>query len=95
MEPSPIRDNGPYLSSAAARAQFDAVAFGVPGDPAAAAGLVLSEALLMGGVQPTEFEAGVLVDLGRRLDPATVQVLAGWVVRAHLAGVDNRAPDRV
>jgi hypothetical protein len=94
MEPSPIRDNGPYPSSAAARAQFDAVAFGVPGDPAAASGLVLGEALMMAGVQPSDFERGVLVDLGR-LDPATVQVIAGWVVRGHLAGVKGRRPERV
>lgn len=94
MEPSPIRDTGPYLDAAAARAQFDAVTFGVP-DPGAGAGLVLGEALLMAGVQPSDFEAGVVADLGQRLDPVTVQVIAGWLVRAHRAGDVGRRPEPV
>lgn len=59
-EPTPVRDNGPYLDLAPARAQFDAVAFGIPTPTTqaltAVSSMVLSEALLLAGVELSDFE---------------------------------------
>ena len=88
-EPTPVRDNGPYQNLPQARTQFDAVAFGIPtpttGHLAAVSAMVLAEALLMTGVQVSDFEAGERDTIARQLDPHTVQVIAGWIIRAHLA----------
>jgi len=93
-EPTPVRDNGPYLEDGQARAQFDAVAFGIPtpttGHLAGVSSLVLGEALLLTGVQVSPFEQDQRDALARQLDPQTVQVIAGWIVRAHLAGAAVR-----
>jgi DNA-binding transcriptional MocR family regulator len=89
VEPDPRRDIGPYPSSEAATAQFDAVAFGTPeaqGDRHFVCGLVLAEALLMGYVTTSEFEDQVRVRLADLLTPEDIQVINGWIVRAHLAG---------
>lgn len=89
-----MRDNGPYPDQAAARAQFAALAHGIPtpttGDLSAVCSLVLGEALLMAGVDVSDFETDQRDSIARQLDPHTVQVIAGWLVRAHLAGVNRR-----
>jgi hypothetical protein len=45
---------------------------------------------MMTGVQPSEFETDciwkALQDKDLTVDPAAVQVIAGWVLRAYLAG---------
>lgn len=88
-EPSPRRDVGPYQSQEQARAQVAASTFGIPAALAApgfAAELVLTEALMMGGVQVSGWEDIQRQEIIQRLDPETAQVIAGWVLRAHLAG---------
>lgn len=89
-EPSPFYDNGPYAGSAAARAQFDALAFGIPvADTAglsAVAAMAIGQALLGAGVATTDYETGHRDTIGRQLDPETAIVVAGWIRRAYLAG---------
>jgi hypothetical protein len=93
VEGNPMRDNGPYLTTDQAAAQFDAVSFGVsfavpPGALSAdtARALVLFEALLLGDVAPSDFERLVITQLSQTCGSVTAQVIAGWIVRAHLAG---------
>lgn len=90
VEPSPIYDNGPYASVAAARAQFDALAFGIPvadtGGLSAVAATVAGQALLATGVATTEYETGHRDAIVRQLDPETAVVVAGWIRQAYLAG---------
>lgn len=90
VEPSPIYDNGPYASPAAARMQFDALAFGIPvtdsGGLSAIAVMVVGQALLSTGVATTDYETGHRDAIGRQLDPETAVVAAGWIRRAYLAG---------
>ena len=89
-EPDPRRDVGPYPGMAAARAQYAASAHGIPvadtAGLAAVSAMVLAEALLLASVTVSEFETAERDALGRQLDPHTVQVIAGWILRAHLAG---------
>src|SRR5205085_9874413 len=88
-EPTRGRDVGPYESREQAAAQVQAVTFGVPGTgqaPGFAGELVLMEALMLGGVQVSGWEDVQRQEIVRTLDPEVVQVLAGWIVRAHLAG---------
>ena len=93
IEPTPLRDNGPYRDRAQARAQYDATAYGIPttstAELAAMSEVTLTEALLLAGVQPSRFEAEVRAALTRQLDPDEIQVIAGWLIRAHLAGADR------
>lgn len=84
-EPSPVRDPGPYASAQQALEQVNATTYGIPHADTLASGLVLREALLLGGVTLTEYETHALDTLADQLDPATAQVLAGWVTRARLA----------
>ncbi|MEV0734287.1 hypothetical protein [Polymorphospora sp. NPDC050346] len=86
-EPSPLRDNGPYGSHTQARAQFAAVSHGIPtpttGHLASVSSLVLAEALMLTGVDTTPFEDQARDSIARTLDPETVQVIAGWIMRAR------------
>jgi hypothetical protein len=86
-EPTPIRDNGPYRDHGQARAQFDANAYGIPTRStealAAVSSMVLAEVLLMTGVDVADFEQGERDAIARQLDPHTVQVIAGWIIRAR------------
>ncbi|MDG4756202.1 MULTISPECIES: hypothetical protein [Micromonospora] len=90
MEPSPLRDNGPYTSHEQTRSQFAAVAYGIPtrtsDDLTGISALVLAEALLIAGVDTSDYEQAALAAIARQLDPEMVQVIAGWVIRARLAG---------
>lgn len=90
VEPSPIYDNGPYASPAAARAQFDALAFGIrvadTSGLSAIAAMVVGQALLSTGVATTDYETGHRDAIGRQLDPETAVVVAGWIRRAYFAG---------
>ena len=91
-EPSPLRDLGPYLSADQARAQLTATTYGIPADHAAPGfhgELVLAEALMMTGVQVTGWEDIQRQEIVRTLSPETVQVIAGWLLRAHLAAPPN------
>jgi hypothetical protein len=95
-EPSPSYDVGPYPGPPAARAQFDALAFGVPmGDTdglSAVAAVVLAKALLDTGVATTDYETRHRDAIGRQLDPETAVVVAGWIRRAWLAGAGATPP---
>jgi hypothetical protein len=93
-EPTPIRDNGPYESADQAREQWGAVTFGIPraegpAGEAALSGVVLSEALMIAGVQPSEYERDALAELAGSVCPAVAQVVAGWVIRARLVGAEG------
>lgn len=90
----PIRDNGPYLTADQAAAQFDSVSFNVPPGAlsgAEARGMVFFEALLVTGATPSDFERLVVTQLSRTCNSVTAQVIAGWIVRAHLAGRETGA----
>lgn len=95
-EPTPRRDVGPYASVSEARTQYAATIHGIPTPTtehlSAASSLVLSEALLLGGVALSEFETRERDALARELDPHTIQVIAGWIVRAHLTGAGVTSP---
>jgi hypothetical protein len=87
-EPTPLYDNGPYATAAAARAQFDAGAFGIPVPDtdalSAVAAMTIGAALLVAGVETTDYESGHRDAIARQLDPETAVVVAGWIRRAHL-----------
>lgn len=86
-EPSAIRDVGPYESIEQARAQLDAVLHGIPGmdAPGAAGEVVVTEALLLAGVQISGWEDVQRREIMRAVSPEDAQVIAGWVLRARLA----------
>lgn len=97
IEPTPMRDNGPYKSAEQARAQFDAVAFGLamantPHGRRVLARMAVDEVLVATGVQLGDFDDVVLEELAGVLSPEQAQVVAGWVVRAWLSG-QNREDD--
>jgi hypothetical protein len=52
--------------------------------------MVLAEALLLTGVEATDYEAAERDAVARQLDPQTVQVIAGWIIRAHLSSPAHR-----
>lgn len=87
-EPTWQRDLGPYESVEQARAQVEAVTYGLPGEwaPGAKGELVLMEALTMAGVQVSAYEDVERDTLVRMVSPEVAQVIAGWLLRAHLAG---------
>lgn len=88
-EPSPFYDPGPYESAEQARAQVAASTHGIPATqvaPAFAGELVLMEALLRAGVRVSPWEGSVRDEIIRTMGPAAAQVIAGWLIRAHLAG---------
>jgi hypothetical protein len=89
-EPTAIRDNGPYVTAAQARAQFEAETFGIPAetvaDIRAMAEMSVRNALLMTGVEISECEAGYLASIVRATDVESAQIIAGFIVRAFLAG---------
>lgn len=85
MEPSPIRDNGPYDDRTAATRQFDASTFGIPFQQSTLNLMVLREALLITGVRPSDAEDRQLnLFHVYDVDCVTIQVIAGWIVRAHI-----------
>ena len=88
MEPTPIRDNGPYLSHRQAREQFAAIIHGIPiatdGDLSGLSALVLAEALQAAGVETSDYENGQRDAIARLVDPEAAQVIAGWIIRARL-----------
>ncbi|SCL12877.1 hypothetical protein GA0070616_0049 [Micromonospora nigra] len=96
MEPSPHRDNGPYASHAQARMQFAAIAHGIPtrssDDLAGVSAMVLAEALLIGGVETSDYEQRTREAIARKVDPESAQVIAGWIIRARLAATQPTSP---
>lgn len=94
-DPSPVRDIGPYLSADQARAQLTATTYGIPAASAAPGfhgELVLAEALMLAGVQVTGWEDVQRQEIVHTLSPETVQVIAGWLLRAHLSPHRPDAP---
>ena len=95
-EPDNSYDNGPYPGPAAARAQFDALAFGIPINDttalSAVASMTIGQALLGAGVATTDYETTHRDAIGRQLDPETAVVVAGWIRRAWLAGAGATPP---
>jgi hypothetical protein len=89
-EPTPHRDNGPFLTLDQALKQFAAQTYGVPGDTADLCALVVREATVITGVNmsPAEMDyLGAFMD--RHADPIFAQMLAGWMVRASLTGMER------
>jgi hypothetical protein len=87
-EPTPLRDNGPYATDSQARAQFEATAHGIPvhteRDLSAVAAMTIREALMLTGVELTDYERRELDGLAVVVGPETCQVIAGWVMRSYL-----------
>lgn len=55
------------------------------------------DALLRAGIQPLGWEDVARLEIARTLPPEVVQVIAGWVIRARLAGIpdhDQKAAPR-
>lgn len=90
-EPSSVRDVGPYRSESQVLAQVSAQTFGIPQLTAdRALDLLLGEGLLLGGVEPSDFELEQIRDLLAGIEGVDVlgaQIISGWVLRAHMAGV--------
>ena len=89
IEPTAIRDNGPYRSADQARAQIDATLHGIPEAhtaPGFAGELILMNALLMTGVQISSWEDVQRQSILAAVPTEAVQVIAGWIVRAFLLG---------
>lgn len=88
-EPVPTRDLGPYETPGAALKQFAATTHMVPGSTADHCRMVLREALLLANVDLGEQGELEYLDayLDQSYDPVVVQILAGWILRAHLAGI--------
>jgi hypothetical protein len=80
---NPIRDNGPYLNADQARAQYDAVAHGIPAHMLGA--VHIPEALMLAGVATSPYEHAQLETVAS-LPPEVVQVIAGWIIRASING---------
>ena len=94
-EPTPVRDVGPYKSREQASAQFQALTFDIPPArqaPGFASELVLMEALLISGVQVSGWEDVQRQEIIRALNDETVQMIAGWIMRAHHAGRTGGQP---
>lgn len=90
-EPSPFRDNGPYTDVEQAMRQFNAATFGIGNvmNLVQMLDLVLGEAVLMAVGDASEFETDHIREVnwkGVGLDPVATQILAAWLIRAHLAG---------
>lgn len=88
MEPTPIRDNGPYESAAQAADQFATQVYGVSYPSGLRFFAVLAEAAVVTGAGPSTFESEYLIELlneGRPLDEVATQILVGWIYRARLA----------
>lgn len=88
-EPTPHRDNGPYQSSDQAMEQYEAVTYGVPGGSQTRMIMAMREALLIAGVKLPEYEISVVTTISARVQPDVAQVIAGWIMRAHLAGLER------
>ena len=89
-EPSPVRDNGPYLTDEQARAQWEATRYGMP-TPSVRYGKawtaeVITEALLGTGVEVSDNERAHIMQLGETMSPETCQIINGWIMRSHLSG---------
>lgn len=89
-EGNPMRDNGPYHTRDQVRTQFDVLTAGIPVPSDDVANglheMVIREALMIAGVQLTEFEAASVTWIARQCGPEEAQVLAGMIVRSWLAG---------
>lgn len=87
-EPTPVRDNGPYATAEQSRAQFEATTYGIPvrtgRDVAELAAMTVREALMMTGVELTDYERAEVDGLAAVVGPETCQVIAGWVIRSYL-----------
>lgn len=91
-EPTPRRDPGPYRTSDQARAQFEAITYGIPGDRERLAVMAICEALAIARVGLTEYERDALAELADLVGPETCQVIAGWVLRAYVGAVERDSP---
>lgn len=92
MEPDPRRNNGPFDGPDAAMKQYAATTFRLPGSSSELGATVIREALLMAKVDlGNGFELGWLDAMAKanQLDPLTCQLIGGWIIRAHLAGIEN------
>jgi hypothetical protein len=87
-EPSPFRDNGPFESEQQALAQFGAQVVGIPLPAVGLISMTLREALMLAGVEPSDYEwqaiENSILHLG--ITPPQAAVLSAWLIRAHLAG---------
>jgi hypothetical protein len=89
---TPIRDNGPYDSAEQAIKQFLAQTHGIPGTPDELSGVVLREALLLAKVDLGAFFELEYMSVFLKAawgDPVMAQIIAGWIIRAHIAGRDK------
>lgn len=92
-EPSLFRDVGPYADEQQALRQVGRTTFGVEPGRFRELDAVLGQALLAANVQPSEFEMDRLMqeleDEHGRVDAAALQIMAGWVIRAYVAGTSQ------
>lgn len=85
QEPTPMRDNGPYASIGQVRQQVSNVIFGMPPGLDLPA-MLIREALMIAGVDLSEFEEEFAQQAGLMMTAEQAQVIAGWLIRSHLAG---------
>jgi hypothetical protein len=80
--PMVVEDIGPYASREQVMTAL-ALVVDEPGVwPEMAATTTLGHALTAAGLETTDFEQKVLIDLAQKLPPTTAQVIAGLILRA-------------
>lgn len=91
-EPDPMRNLGPYLNADEVIRQFNAATFGIPYiNFLQMMDLVIGESLLLGEVNPSEFEADFFRTWAeeQNMEPMVAQIIGTWILRAHLAGIEK------
>jgi hypothetical protein len=77
-----VEDIGPYASLEQVMTALALVVDERGVRPEMAATMTLGQALTATGLETTEFEQKVLLDLAQKLPPTTAQVVAGLILRA-------------
>lgn len=91
-EPDPRRNIGPYEDADAAMKQFAATSYAIEEifSNEQLCGIVIREGLLGSGTDLSPFEQDYLkAYLKEYYDPIFAQLIQGWIIRAHIAGVDK------
>ncbi len=90
MSDDEMRDIGPYRDVHQAMKQFDNWSKGIPQHGSMfglSERMMIREALLMAGVEPSDFEMDYLADL--KPDPLLATIVHGFILKAFLSGIQH------